>query len=61
MFDDRQPASGGQRPATDDLHHDIPARAATLAASVSAHWIVLSNPMGGTVYGHTRPWGQRLA
>ena len=34
---------------------------AILAASISAHWIVRSNPMDTLSYGHTHRRGQRLA
>ena len=56
-----KPVTTNNQRNIDVSDHGIPARAATLAAAVSAHWIVPSNPMGGTVYEHTRPCGQRLA
>ena len=50
-----------RQPTTNDGLLHVPPLPATLTVAISVHWIVPNNPMGGTVYGHTRPWGHHLA
>ncbi len=50
--------AGGSLVCKDLLHGAL--ATATLAASISSHWIVCKNPMGRMVYGHSRQIGQLL-